>query len=82
MEAPFDLEGLVRDLEAFRDSVSFHLTDEPPIPTDLAEPLWRAHEVVVATLNELSRRYNLVEDGSRWTVYAPQPPRWDSDPNP
>ena len=79
MEATFDLEALVRDLEAFRDSVSFHLTDEPPIPTDLAEPLWKAHEAVVATLGELRRRYNLVEDGSGWTVYASQAPNWSED---
>jgi hypothetical protein len=73
MEAPFDLEGLARDLAAFRDNVGFHLTNEPPIPADLAEPLWRAHESVVRTLEELSRRYNLAEDG--WTIYAAEAKR-------
>ncbi len=70
MEDPFELEGLAKDLAAFRDDVSFHLTDETPIPADLAEPLWRAHELVVAVLEELSRRYNFVEGG--WTIYAPE----------
>ena len=69
MDAPFDLEGLVKDLEAFRHSVSFHLTDEPPVPADVADPLWKAHDTVVTVLESLRRQYNAPEGG--WTVYAP-----------
>jgi hypothetical protein len=57
MEAPFDLEGLVKDLEAFRHNVSFYLTDEPPLPPDVAEPLWRAHDTVILVLESLRRQY-------------------------
>jgi hypothetical protein len=75
MEAPFDVEGLGKDLAAFRDSVRFYLTDDRPIPPDLAEPLRQACDTVVATLDELSRRYNFNEDG--FTIYAPEasPPK-------
>ena len=70
MEAPFDLEGLVKDLEAFRHSVSFHLTDEPPLPPDIAEPLWKTHDAVVSVLESLRRQYDAPESG--WTIYAPE----------
>lgn len=69
MEADFDLEGLAKDLLAFRESVSFHLTDEPPVPREIAEKLWRAHDAAAAALDELKRRYGYAESG--WTVYAP-----------
>ena len=70
MDADFDLEGLAKSLVAFRDSVSFHLTDEPPVPPEIAEKLWTAHDAVAATLDELKRRYGYVESGL--TVYAPE----------
>ena len=70
MAAPFDIDELIKDLAAFRDSVSFHLTDERPVPPDLAEQLWSAHDVVASVLEELKRRYDATEGG--WAIYAPE----------
>jgi len=70
MKAAFDLEGLVRDLEASRDGVAFRLTNEPPVPPDVAEPLWKAHGTVVSVLESLRGQCDPPESG--WTIYAPE----------
>lgn len=72
MEAPFDLEKLVKDLAAFRGSVSFHLMNEPPLPPEVAEPLWTADDTVASVLEGLRRQYDAPEGG--WTIYAPEAP--------
>ena len=56
MHATFDINALVKDLEAFCANVSFHLTDEPSMPSDLAERLWEAHKIVASLAEELNRR--------------------------
>jgi hypothetical protein len=70
MKADFDLEGLAEDLIAFRVNVSFWLTDEHPLPPDIAEKLWTAHGIVAAAIEELEMRYGYEESGL--TAYAPE----------
>ena len=72
MEAEFDLEGSVKSLRDFCETVSIHLTDDPPIPTDIARPLLMAHDQVTGVLEQLRRRYGFSEAG--WTPYAPKRP--------
>ena len=69
MEAPCNIEELIKDLAAFRANMSFHLTAERPLPPDLAKHLWNAHDTVVAVLESLRRQYDVPEGG--WTVYVP-----------
>jgi hypothetical protein len=70
MTVPFDVEALVAALLAFQENVSFHLTDEPPLPPEIAGELWKAHNSVIRALSVLEARYGKINHDS-WTIYAP-----------
>ncbi|HYF38650.1 MAG TPA: hypothetical protein VD930_03095 [Gemmatimonadales bacterium] len=69
MEAPFDVEGLAKDLLAFQTNASFHLTDDTPLPDAIAEPLWKAHDLVVGILAALEQEYGF-SDAVSWGTWA------------
>ena len=72
MESQPEYGMLMKSLTAFRDSVSFHLMDETPLPEVIAAPLWQALETVREVIDKLSSDFNGQESGL--TVYAPPSP--------
>jgi hypothetical protein len=69
METPPEHAMLMKSLTVFRDSVSFHLMDEPPLPEVIATPLRRALGTVGEVIDKLRADCNCQESGL--TVYAP-----------
>lgn len=57
MEPDFDVDDLGKSLARFQSEVSFHLTDEPSLPPDIAARLWEAHNAVFSVLQDLQGHY-------------------------
>ena len=72
MEPQPEYGMLMKSLMVFRDSVSFHLMDETPLPEGIAAPLQQALETVRDVIDKLSANFNCRESGL--TVYAPRSP--------
>ena len=73
MDTSFEMAELARDLIDFQSKVSFHLTDDVPLPTDVSERLWKAHDLVVRVLGTLEDRYGL-RDETPWSAFAQSRP--------
>ena len=69
MDGSFDVEKVAKDLIALQTNLSFHLTDDAPLPEIISEPLWSAHDLVVSALAVLEERYGFQDDVS-WVAFA------------
>jgi hypothetical protein len=58
MESQPEYGMLMKSLTVFRDSVSFHLMDETPLPEGIAAPLQRALETVREVIDKLGSDFN------------------------
>ena len=72
MEPQPEYGTLMKSLTVFRDSVSFHLMEETPLPEGIAAPLQQALETVRDVIDKLRADCNCQESGL--TVYAPPSP--------
>ena len=70
MEPQPEYGMLMKSLTVFRDSVSFHLMDETPLPEGIAAPLQQALETVREVIDKLGSDFGCQESGN--TVYAPR----------
>jgi hypothetical protein len=59
MEPSFDAKGLAADLAVFTASILMHLTDDRPVPTELAERLWTAYDAAASVLEDLKRHHGV-----------------------
>ena len=58
MESQPEYGTVMKALTVFRDSVSFHLMDETPLPEGIAAPLWQALETVREGIDKLGSDFN------------------------
>jgi hypothetical protein len=73
-ELPCDLDDLWEILIAFRSKIPGHLTDDVPLPEAMAEPLWKALELVDGVVEQLRKTCGFQQTGT--TVFAPVLGKW------
>ncbi|MES2452025.1 MAG: hypothetical protein V4610_15820 [Pseudomonadota bacterium] len=70
MRETSNLKQAFKKMSVFRDDVSFILMEEPPLPDDVAEPLWKIIGDLNQILEKMAVNYLLERDDE--TKFIPQ----------